>query len=122
MTFVESQAPPSAKTRLAKYPGSESFDRHDVYIIAQNGLADGRYMRTVRDHYGADRPDPQNPKTLNDLSAWERAVFEFGWHHLGRDEVYPHDPIWLPNDDDVQVAIRQYLNELQARHPLPAKR
>jgi hypothetical protein len=121
MTFVESQVPPSAKTQMAKYPGSESFDRHDVYIITQNALADGRYLRSVRDHYGADRPDPQNPKTVGDFSAWERAVFEFGWRHLGRDTAYPRDPIWLPNDDDVQAAIRQYLDELRTRHPLPGE-
>jgi tetratricopeptide (TPR) repeat protein len=78
-------------------------------------------MRTLRDQYGVDRPEPQNPKTLNDLSAWQRAVFEFGWRHLGRDHTYPRDPIWLPNDNDVQSAIRQYLNELQTRHPLPGE-
>jgi hypothetical protein len=121
MTFVESQSPPSAKTQMAKYPGSESFDRRDVYIITQNALADGRYLRSIRDQYGADRPDPRNLKSLGDLSAWERAVFEFGWRHLGRDEAYPQDPIWLPNDDDVQAAIHQYLDELRTRHPLPGE-
>ncbi|MGD0059185.1 MAG: DUF2723 domain-containing protein [Verrucomicrobiia bacterium] len=121
MIFVESQVSPSAKTRMAKYPGSDVFDRQDVYIITQNALADGRYLRNVRDHYGAGRPDPRNPKTLGDLSAWERAVFEFGWRHLGRDTTYPQDPIWLPNDDDVQAAIRQYLDELRTRHPLPGE-
>jgi hypothetical protein len=121
MTFVESQVPPSAKTQMAKYPGSESFDRHDVYIITQNALADRRYLKSVRDQFGAGRPDPQNPKTMSDLSAWERAVFGFGWHHLGRDTAYPQDPIWLPTDDDVQAAIRQYLDELRTRHPLPGE-
>jgi hypothetical protein len=121
MAFVESQVPPSAKTHMAKCPGSESFDRRDVYIITQNALADGRYLRTLRDHYGANRPDPQNPNTLSDLSAWERAVFEFGWRHLGRDTAYPQDPIWLPNDQDIQAAIRQYLDELRTRHPLPGE-
>jgi hypothetical protein len=121
MIFVESQVPPSAKTHTAKYPGSDSFDRHDVYLITQNALADGRYLRNVRDRYGADRPDPQNPKSLADLSAWERAAFEFGWRHLGRDTAYPHDPIWLPTDDDMQAAIRQYLDELRTRHPLPGE-
>ncbi|MGO9246649.1 MAG: protein O-mannosyl-transferase family [Verrucomicrobiia bacterium] len=121
MTVVESQVPPSAKTQLAKYPGSESFDRHDVYIITQNALADGRYLRRVRDHYGADRPDSRIPKTVSDLAVWERAVFEFGWRHLGRDTAYPRDPIWLPNDDDVQAAIRQYVDELRIRHPLPGE-
>jgi hypothetical protein len=121
MAFVESQVPPSSKTRMAKYPGSETFDRRDVYILTQNALVDGRYMRSLRDHYGVDRPDPQNPKTLSNLSAWERVVFKFGWHHLGRDNAYPRDPIWLPNDNDVQSAIRQYLNELQTRHPLPGE-
>ena len=121
MTFVESQVPPSAKTQLAKYPGSESFDRRDVYVIAQNALADGRYLRSIRDRYGADRPDPQNPKTMGDLSVWERPLFEFGWRHLGRDTAYPLDPIWLPNNGDVQAAIRQYLDELRMRRPLPGE-
>lgn len=121
MIFVESQVPSSAKTQLAKYSGSESFDRRDVYLITQNALADGRYLRSIRDHYGADRPDPQNPKTMSDLSACERAVFEFGWRHLGRETAYPQDPIWLPNDNDVQAAIRQYLDELRTRHPLPGE-
>jgi hypothetical protein len=121
MIFVESQAPPTAKTRIANYPGSGSFDRRDVYIIAQSALADGRYLRTVRDHYGADRLDPENPKTLTDLSAGERALFDFGWNHLGRDTTYPRDSIWLPKDDDVQAAIRQYLDELRTRHPLPGE-
>ena len=121
MAFVESQVSPPAKTRLAKYPGSESFDRRDVFIITQDALADGQYLSTVRDQYGVNRPDPQNPKTLSDLSAWERAAFEFGWRHLGRDTAYPQAPIWLPTGGDVQTATRQYLDELRTRQPLPGE-
>jgi tetratricopeptide (TPR) repeat protein len=121
MIFVESQVPPLAKTQTVKYSGSDSFDRHDVYILTQDALADRRYLRSVHDQYGADRLDPQNPQTLGNLSAWERALFEFGWRHLGRDTAYPPNPIWLPNDDDVQSAIRQYLDELRTRHPLPGE-
>jgi hypothetical protein len=119
MAFVESQVSPPVRTRRAKYPGSGSFDRRDVFIITQDALADGQYLSTVRDHYGVNRPDPQRPKIVSDRSGWQRALLEFAWQHLGRNEAYPRDPIWLPTGDDVQTAIRQYLDELRTRQPLP---
>jgi hypothetical protein len=40
---------------------------------------------------------------------------------LGRNTAYPRDPIWVPSDDDVQAALRQYLNELRTRRPVPGE-
>src|SRR5258706_9871864 len=56
MIFVESFAPPSAKSHIAKCPDSGTFDRRDVYIITQNALADSTYMAYIRDHYDYSRP------------------------------------------------------------------
>jgi tetratricopeptide (TPR) repeat protein len=121
MIFVESQVPPRAKTTMAKYPGSGGFDRRDVYIITQNALADERYTASIRDRYGAGRPDPGNPDTLKDRSTFQRALLDFAWQHLGRDRAYPREPIWTPGDDDLQAAIRKYIDELRMRQPTPGE-
>ena len=67
-----------------------AFDRRDLYILTQNGLADRFYLRYIRDHYSADRPPVTN--------AFER------W--LGRDRNYPAEPLVLPTLDEHQQ-IRQ---------------
>ena len=121
MVYVESQVPPRIKTTMAKYPGSDIFDRRDVYVITQNALAEGTYMKSIRDHYGLDRPEPQRPETLKDRSGWQRALFHFAWWHWGRDEAFPRDPIWVPAESDQQSAIRQYIDELRIRQPLPGE-
>ncbi len=121
MIYVESQVPPRARTQLAKYPESATFDRRDVYILTQNALADRTYMDCVRDHYGAGRPDPKNPETLKDRSGWQRALFHFAWQGLGREEAYPQEAIWVPGESDFQMALQQYLEELRARPRLPGE-
>src|SRR6266536_547890 len=45
MIFCESFIPPKCK------PRDPNFDRHDVYIITQNALADGTYLEYIRAHY-----------------------------------------------------------------------
>jgi thioredoxin-like negative regulator of GroEL len=121
MIYVESQVPPRAKTQLAKYPESATFDRRDVYILTQNALAERIYMHSVRDHYGSDRPDPKNPETLKDRTGWQGALFDFGLRHLGREDVYPPEPIWVPGESDFQMAFQQYLEELRTRPRLPGE-
>jgi thioredoxin-like negative regulator of GroEL len=121
MVYVESQVPPRARTRLAKYLASGAFDRRDVYVITQNALAEGMYMNSIRDHYGIGRPDPERPETLKARSRWQRALVDFTWRHRGRDQAYPKDPIWIPAESDQQTAIRQYLDELRMRQPLPGE-
>ena len=121
MIYVESQVPPRAKTQLAKYPESATFDRRDVYIITQNALADRTYMDSVRDHYGAGHPDPKNPETVKDRSGWQRAILNFASDHLGRGEAYPREPIWLPGEIDFQTAFQRYLDELRTRPRLPGE-
>ena len=121
MIYVESQVPSRARTTMAKYADSGAFDRRDVYIITQNALADDRYMASIRDRYGAGRPDPANPDTLKDRSAFQRALLDFAWQHLGRDQAYPREPIWTPSEDDLQAAIRKYIDELRTRQPMPGE-
>ncbi len=121
MIYVESQVPPRAKTQLAKYPESGTFDRRDVYIITQNALADRTYMQCVRDHYGVNRPDLNHPDSLKIRSVWQRALFDFSWQHLGRAETYPRDPIWVPDEANFEMAFQQYLDELRTRPRLPGE-
>ena len=121
MIYVESQVPPRARTQLAKYPESSTFDRRDVYIVTQNALAERTYLHSVRDHYGAGRPDPKNPETLQDRHGWQRAVFDLAWQRLGREKAYPQTPIWVPGESDFQAALQQYLEELRTRRQLPGE-
>lgn len=121
MIFVESQVPPRAKTKLPQFPDSGTFDRRDVYIITQNALADDTYMKYIRDHYDFSRPDPNDPATLTNRSAWQNALLRAAWRSLGRDAAYPKQPIWIPTDFDAQTAFQQYFQELQTRAPLPGE-
>lgn len=121
MIFVESQVPPRAKTRMPRFPESSEFDRRDVYIITQNALADGTYMNYIRDHYDYGRPDPSRTETLAGRSAWQRALFNFGWNALGRSTTYPKEPIWIPGEKDSQEAFTLYIQELQTRPRLPGE-
>ncbi len=83
MIFGESSLPPSRRI-------DPSFDRSDLYIITQNGLADRHYLSYIRDHYAAGRPRA--------ATAFER------W--LGRDTAYPEQPLALPTVAEMQQ-IRQ---------------
>jgi tetratricopeptide (TPR) repeat protein len=118
MIFVESFAPPSAKTRVAKCPDSDTFDRRDVYIITQNALADSTYMAYIRDHYDYSRPTLNDPKTLADRGPVFRALLRMAWDPLWRSSVYPKEPIWIPSEKDGQMAFQQYVEELKTRPPM----
>ncbi len=78
-------------------------------------------MNSVSDHYGAARPDPKHPETVKDWSGWQRALLSFASRHLGREETYPHEPIWLPGESDFQAAFQRYLDELRTRPRLPGE-
>ncbi|MEZ5406198.1 MAG: tetratricopeptide repeat protein [Verrucomicrobiia bacterium] len=82
----------SIKPRWKRDP---SFDRSDLALITQNALADGTYMKYIRSHYDVSRRTHYN--------AFER------W--LGRDEMYPKDPLILPTDEEVQQAFQSYMEQ-----------
>ena len=91
-----------------------NFDRRDVYIITQNALADNTYMNYIRDHYDFTRPNANKPETLEKFLPWQRAVFRWGWKHLGRDERYPPDPIFIPSQQDCNGAFQKYVEGVQS--------
>lgn len=109
MIFSESQVAPRNKFR------DPNFDRRDVYIVTQNALADTTYMAYIRDHYDFSRPNPTNEATLSKLDPWQRTVFNWGWHNLHRDKMYPVEPIWIPGEQDSQRAFQEYVADIQAR-------
>lgn len=73
-----------------KFRIDPDFDRRDLYILTQNGLADALYLSYIRDHYSSERPRVKN--------AFEK------W--LERDRNYPADPLILPTPEEMQ-AIRK---------------
>ena len=117
MIFCESFAKEGTKFADPNFDpvGGAKFDRRDVYIITQNALADGTYMSYIRDHYDFSRPDPNNPSTLTDKPAWQRAVFRWGWNALDRKNTFPKEPIYIPTENDLQLAFKQYVNDVQLR-------
>ncbi len=117
MILAESRARPENRFQDSHLDpeGGKNFDRRDVYIITQNALADNTYMNYIRDHYDFSRPDPNNPATLEKFEPWQRAVFRTGWHTLGRDTTYPREPIYIPNDTDLQKAFQEYVADVQRR-------
>jgi tetratricopeptide (TPR) repeat protein/F0F1-type ATP synthase assembly protein I len=121
MIFVESFAPPSAKSHIAKCPDSGTFDRRDVYIITQNALADSTYMAYIRDHYDYSRPRADDPSTLANRSPIYRWLYRAAWNTLGRSTVYPKEPIWIPSEKDAQAAFGKYVDELRNRAPMPGE-
>ncbi len=84
MIFGESPQAPHHKKDPA-------FDRRDLYIITQNALGEEFYMKYLRDHYGAERPQPKN--------AFEK------W--LGRETLYPEKPLVFPTQEQVREIIEQ---------------
>ncbi|MEI6082999.1 MAG: DUF2723 domain-containing protein [Verrucomicrobiota bacterium] len=112
MIFVESFA--TAKTHSEKCPDSATFDRRDVYIITQNALADTTYMAYIRDHYDFSRPRSDAPLTLTNRSGLYRGL-------LGHAATYPKQPIWIPSEQDSQLAFGRYVEELKTRAPMPGE-
>ncbi len=88
LIFGESSLPPNRRIDPA-------FDRRDLYILTQNGLADRFYLAYIRDQYSAARPP---------------AAGAFA-HWLGRDHAYPDEPLVLPSLEEMrdlsQTAARQ---------------
>jgi tetratricopeptide (TPR) repeat protein len=121
MIFVESFAPPAAKSHIAKCPESGTFDRRDVYIITQNALADSTYMAYIRDHYDYRRPRADDSNSLTNRSPIFRWLLGAVWHSLGRSTVYPKEPIWISSDRDAQGAFAKYVEELKTRQPMPGE-
>jgi tetratricopeptide (TPR) repeat protein len=88
MILGESNVPP-------KWKRDGDFDRRDLYIITQNALVDPLYLRYIRDHYSAERPEVR--------SRFER------W--LGREEAYPSKPLTLPDEEVLRGEIEKILEE-----------
>ena len=115
MIFCESRVKPQHRYQSPYLPESKGrdFDRSDVYIITQNALADGTYMNYIRDHYDYSRPNPEDPKTLEKFSPWQRSVFRWGWNALDRKNDFPKMPIRIPTPDDSARAFQQFVTEVQ---------
>lgn len=88
MIFGESPQP-------ARHKRDPDFDRRDLYIITQNALGEPNYMKYLRDHYSAQRPQPKN--------AFER------W--LGRGAIYPEKPIVLPSEQEIKDCVKETTEE-----------
>jgi len=117
MILAESRVRPDHRFRDAHLDpeGGRNFDRRDVYIITQNALADNTYMSYIRDHYDYSRPDPNNAKTLENFLPWQRALFRWGWTHLGRNTTYPREPIYIPTETDLQRAFQEYVRGVEEK-------
>ncbi len=76
-----------------QFEGQKPFDRSDLYIITQNALADGTYMKYIRSHYDVTR----------------RARYNWFERWLGRDVTYPKKPLLLPTEAEVQQAFGIYV-------------
>lgn len=74
----------------ARWKRDPLFDRRDLYIITQNALADPFYLRYIRAHYSEDRPP-----VSGQFEAW-----------LGRDTIYPAQPLVLPTHNEVRELIK----------------
>ncbi|NUN92929.1 MAG: DUF2723 domain-containing protein [Verrucomicrobiae bacterium] len=90
MIFVESFQP----KRWRKDP---NFDRRDLYIITQNALADQTYMNYIRGHYDTHREKMDR------------------WYHrlLGRDQLYPKEPLRLPDDNEFNLIFSEVVQAAQ---------
>ncbi|MCC7517908.1 MAG: DUF2723 domain-containing protein [Verrucomicrobiae bacterium] len=91
MIFVESFQP-------KRWREDPDFDRRDLYIITQNALADQTYMNYIRGHYDTGREKMDR------------------WYHrlLGRDRLYPQEPLRLPNDNEFNLIFSQVVQEAQS--------
>jgi tetratricopeptide (TPR) repeat protein len=92
MIFCESQVAPQNRFQ------DKQFDRSDIYILAQNALADTTYMSYIRDQYDFSRP--------TNTGLFQRL--------LGRDYSYPQMPIYLPGQQDSNKAFQQYIEDVRA--------
>ena len=77
-------------TQATRNKRDPAFDRRDLYIMTQNALGERNYMKYLRDQYTSARPKPSN--------AFER------W--LGRESIYPSEPLILPDEKEVEDLVR----------------
>jgi tetratricopeptide (TPR) repeat protein len=110
MIFCESRVAPKDRFQSPNlspkdgFKEGRNFDRSDVYIITQNALADNTYMSYIRDQYDFGRP-------TNNATRLQR------W--LGRDQVYPREPIRIPTLDDSTRAFQQFVEDWKAGRAPP---
>ncbi|MFZ5805785.1 MAG: protein O-mannosyl-transferase family [Verrucomicrobiota bacterium] len=96
MIFGESPQPAALKR-------DPDFDRRDLYIITQNTLLDPFYLKYLWDQYTEKRPPIKN-------------VFE-RW--LGRDTMYPAEPILLPTREEIDQIMDETFQKLHAQSNVP---
>ena len=113
MIFVESRAAAGARTRIQVGAEPALLNRSDVYLISQGLLTDMTYLPNLRNQYGPDRAHRKDPTTGATRSVISRIIFSM----VGREAVYPADPLWLPAEADVQQSYDLYLNDLKKRTP-----
>jgi tetratricopeptide (TPR) repeat protein len=94
LIFGESSLPPNRRI-------DPQFDRRDLYLVTQNGLADQFYLPYIRDQYTTDRPPVTN--------AFER------W--LGRTHDYPRVPLILPTAREVHEISEKSGQTWKNAHP-----
>lgn len=80
------------------------FDRRDLYLITQNGVGEPLYRRYLEDHYSANRP-----KVANAFERW-----------LGRETIYPGEPLVFPTEAEIDEAINKELEASGAGVPDPS--
>ncbi|MDE3098134.1 MAG: DUF2723 domain-containing protein [Verrucomicrobiota bacterium] len=134
MIFCESFVPPQCK------PMDPNFDRRDVYLITQNALADGTYLEYLRAQYF--RSAQVDPPFFHDLILYVGGLFHvqdnsivIGMANLadhvldapltkwGKDVedrrraqgVYPPKEIYIPSDEDLNNAFRDYSEDAMQR-------
>ncbi len=71
------------------------FDRRDLFIITQNGVAEPLYRRYLRDHYSAERPGARNP-----FEKW-----------LGRETQYPRETLKFPTEEEIDTAVEEEIKK-----------
>ncbi|SDU10627.1 Protein of unknown function [Verrucomicrobium sp. GAS474] len=93
MIFCESREP-------ARWKRDPSFDRSDLYLITQNALADGWYLRYLADQYDVG-------ERITKYDAFEK------W--LGRDRAYPAEGLRMPTLEDLTNSMD---SALRAKRPM----
>jgi len=86
-------------TQPEKWKRDPSFNRKDIYLITQNALADGTYIKYIRDHYDTTRPAATG--RIRQL--------------LGRDKAYPAKPLKLPTDEEMDKIFQKFREEQKKR-------
>ncbi len=103
MIFVESFQP-------ERWRNDPKFDRRDLYIITQNALADNTYLHYIRDHYDVSRPR-MGACELSPSDSWldrlGKRYSASAQSFLGREKLYPKEPLILPDDGQFNEIFSQ---------------